>query len=285
MATFTNQAALTYNGVTTSSNIVTGEILEPLRVTKDAVNASYNDTEAVTYVVNLVNTGSAALTGLTVTDDLGAYTAGALTAVPLTYVDGTVRYYTNGVLQAAPAVVEGPPLTFSGLTVPAGGNGLLLYDARPNRTAPLAAGATMTNTVTVSGAGLTTPVQAAQTVAVATAPRLRIGKSVSPASVSPGGRLTYTFTIENTGNTAADAADLVSLTDTFTPVLRDLAVALNGTAWAPATNYTYNATTGVFATVPGQITGPAATYAQNTATGAWTVTPGASTLTVAGTVT
>ena len=40
MATFTNQAALTYNGVTTSSNIVTGEILEPLRVTKDAVNAS-----------------------------------------------------------------------------------------------------------------------------------------------------------------------------------------------------------------------------------------------------
>lgn len=34
MATFTNQALLSYNGITTPSNIVTGEILGSLSVTK-----------------------------------------------------------------------------------------------------------------------------------------------------------------------------------------------------------------------------------------------------------
>ena len=37
MATFTNQATLTYNGGTASSNITTGELLEVLTATKTAV--------------------------------------------------------------------------------------------------------------------------------------------------------------------------------------------------------------------------------------------------------
>jgi hypothetical protein len=42
MATFTNQATLTYNDTTTSSNIVTGEILEVLSATKTAVVDRYD---------------------------------------------------------------------------------------------------------------------------------------------------------------------------------------------------------------------------------------------------
>ena len=38
MATFTNQAILTYNNTTTSSNIVEGELVEVLSATKTAVN-------------------------------------------------------------------------------------------------------------------------------------------------------------------------------------------------------------------------------------------------------
>ena len=40
MATFTNQATLSYQGGQTSSNITTGQLLESLAVTKTAVNGT-----------------------------------------------------------------------------------------------------------------------------------------------------------------------------------------------------------------------------------------------------
>lgn len=284
MAAFTNQAALTYNGVTIPSNIVTGELLETLTITKDALDSQYTAASSVTYIINLINSGAAALTGLTLTDNLGAYLSGGRTLTPLSYVSGTARYYVNGVAQAAPDVTAGPPLTITGLSVPAGGNATLLYEALPNQFAPLDAGRTILNTASVSGAALPNAVEAEQTIAVRREPVLRIRKALSPASVSPGGQLTYTFTIENTGNTPATAAELLAVTDTFDPILSGLTVTFNGAAWAPTTNYTYNAATGAFATVAGQITVPAATYTQNAATGEWSTTPGVSTLTVTGTV-
>ena len=41
MASFTNFATLSYNGGTTNSNTVTGELLEALTVTKTAVVKNY----------------------------------------------------------------------------------------------------------------------------------------------------------------------------------------------------------------------------------------------------
>ena len=41
MATFSNYATLSYNGQTTVSNLVTGEIVDSLRMTKTAVAESY----------------------------------------------------------------------------------------------------------------------------------------------------------------------------------------------------------------------------------------------------
>jgi uncharacterized repeat protein (TIGR01451 family) len=70
MAIFSNQATLTYNGSSTNSNIAYGEILDVLAATKTAIGGTYVPGTPVTYVVTLRNTGSAALTGLTVTDDL-----------------------------------------------------------------------------------------------------------------------------------------------------------------------------------------------------------------------
>ena len=95
--------------------------------------------------------------------------------------------------------------------------------------------------------------------------------------------MTYTFRIENTGNTPAAATDNVVLTDTFDPVLNPITVTYEGAAWTEGVNYTYNTATGAFATLPGQITVPAATYTQNP-DGSYTVTPGSAVLTVTGTV-
>ena len=74
MATFTNQATLSYNGIFTNSNTVTGELLETLTASKTAVRAQYSPGDDLTYVITLVNSGATALNELTVSDNLGAYT-------------------------------------------------------------------------------------------------------------------------------------------------------------------------------------------------------------------
>ncbi len=286
MATFTNQATLRYNNSVINSNITTGEILEVLSATKTAVIETYAQGTETTYVINIVNSGTTAYTGLTLTDNLGAYTFGTTTPTtltPLDYVDGSVRYYINGVLQAQPTAAAGPPLTVTGITVPAGGVATIIYVARANQFAPLGTTDSITNTATIDGGGVTA-FSASETVTPEAAANLTINKAVSPTTVAENGRLTYTFTIQNLGNTTADAADNVAITDTFLPILTDLAVSLDGVTWTETTNYTYNEATGEFATVPGQITVPAATYTQNPVTGELIIQPGVTVLTVSGTV-
>lgn len=283
MASFTNFATLSYNGGTTNSNIVTGEILEALTAVKTAVSANYSAGDRITYALSLVNTGTAAITDYTVTDNLGGYTVGANTVYPLAYNAGTVRYYINGVLQTAPTVTAGPPLTVTGLTVPAGGSAVLIYETTATPVAPLATGSSITNTATITGGGLTTPITAQATVETANSAELSISKALSPTTVTENGQITYTFVISNTGNTEATATGNVVVTDTFSPILRNIAVTYNGTAWTEGTNYTYNAATGVFTTLAGQITVPAASFTQNT-DGTFTVTPGTATLVITGTV-
>lgn len=57
MATFTNQATLTYNGGTVNSNIVTGELrAQVLTASKTAAAESYRTGDLVTYVVQLRST-------------------------------------------------------------------------------------------------------------------------------------------------------------------------------------------------------------------------------------
>ncbi len=283
MPAFYNQATLTYNGTSTQSNTTVGELVATLTITKNNVNQTYTPGERITYVVNLVNSGATAMTGITLTDDLGAYTFGADTRTPLTYVPNTLLYYVNGVLQTTPTVTAGPPLTVTGLAVPAGGNIAVVYQADVNGYATPTAGATVTNTATVTGTGITTPLTATSTTTVNDAPRLTVTKSLSPTTVAENGQLTYTFTIQNYGNTETLATDTTTLTDTFNPILNPITVTYNGAAWA-ASNYTYDTATGVFTTTPGAITVPAATATQNETTGTWTVTPGTTILTVSGTV-
>lgn len=284
MAIFSNQATLTYNGNTTNSNIAFGEILDVLAATKTSVEGSYTPGELVTYVVTLRNTGYTALTNLTVTDDLGAYDFAGTTLYPLTYEDGSAALFVDGVPQAAPTVTAGPPLVITGITVPAGGDVVLVYQARVNGFADPAAGGTIDNTVTVTGNGINTPATATETVTAATAPALTITKSITPTQVVDNDRVTYTFVIQNTGNEAVVATDNATVTDTFDPILTDLAVTFDGATWTEGADYNYNEVAGLFTTVPGRIIVPAATYTQDPVTGEYTRTPGTATLVVTGTI-
>ena len=283
MAQFTNQAQLRYGNSVTNSNIAVGEILEVLSASKTAVKKTYGANDDVTYVISIVNSGSLPVTGLTVTDNLGSYLFGTTTLTPLTYMTGTLLYYVNGILQASPTVEAGPPLVISGLTIPAGGNASLVYEATVNSYAPPAVSSTLTNAATISGESIT-PIDISETITAETAPLLTITKSVSPVPVSENGTLTYTFLIQNNGNAAADITSDAIITDVFDPILTNLTATFNGTALTAGTDYTYDETTGEFATVAGKITVPAATFTQDTTQGNWTANPGISTLIITGTI-
>lgn len=257
-----NQATLSYNGNVTTSNITTGELLEVISATKTALIDTYTSNDNVTYIINIINSGT--------------------TVYPLTYVKGSARYYVYGIRQTDPSAAVNPELTFTGINVPAGGNATLIYEASVNQYAPLSAGGTITNTATITGTGITKDIQVSETITAADRAMLTISKSLCPTTVTENGQLTYTFVIQNLGNTAATATDNVAVADTFNPTLNSLNVTFNGTQWSSPTEYSYNNLSGAFATVPGQVTVPAATYTQDATTGAWTVNPGVSVLTITG---
>ena len=82
MATFNNYATLSYRGLTAVSNLVTGEIVDGLQMTKTAVAEAYTSGDSITYAVSIQNAGTADVSGLTLSDDLGAYPFDARTLVP-----------------------------------------------------------------------------------------------------------------------------------------------------------------------------------------------------------
>ena len=174
-------------------------------------------------------------------------------------------------------------MTISGLIVPANGVTTVIYVARANQYAPLDLEGIITNTAVISGGGVT-EIIVTETVAPESSARLTVTKSICPQTITENSRLTYTFVIQNTGNTPAFVADNVTITDTFNPILTDLIVTFNEVAWTEGVNYTYSETTGEFASIPGQITIPAATYTQDPVTGEWVVEPGVGVLTITGTV-
>ena len=279
MAIFTNQARLTYNGLSVNSNVVTGEIVEVLSVDKTALNSVYRIGQRVVYAVSILNSGTAAASDLTLSDDLGGYSFNGNTLYPLTYISGSVRYFVNGTLQPTPTVLSESPLLIGGISVPAGGNAMILYETEVSDFASPESGATIDNTATVSGTGASSAT-AEESITAMEGPSLSISKSLSPLTIPENGRLTYTFVLENSG-TAAVAADNLSVIDVFNPVLSDLTVTLNG---APFSAYTYDSASGIFQTTPGAITIPGADFVQDPVSGQWQTDPGSAVLVVSGTV-
>ncbi len=285
MAIITNQAQLSYNNTVVNSNVAVGEVVDAVSMTKTAVVDDYSRGDDVTYMISIVNAETTELAGVTVTDDLGGYTFDAGTVYPLDYVPNSVRMFVNGVLQQTTLTVNaGPPLSFGGITVPAGGNVMLVYEATVNRFAPPAEGATIVNTASMTTPARADAVTASETVTAESEPELTISKSMEPTTIPINGTVTYTFLIQNTGNSEAGEEDNVAVSDTFLPVLNNLSVSLDDAPLTEGTQYAYDTATGVFRTVDGVVTVPAATYTQDPTTGAYVTTPGVTRLVVSGTI-
>ena len=284
MATFYNQAKLSFDGNILNSNTTEAELLSGLSITKTAITAAYTAGSSVVYAITVSNMSGSSYP-LTITDDLGAYVlSGGATVVPLSYVDGSILYYLNGVLQAAPTVASGDDLVISGINLPANSTATFIYETTANEFAPIAAGSQIINTATTNGGVGIGEISASATVPVSEAPELTIAKAVCPPVLSDNDTLTYTIIVQNLGNTPIIATDNVVISDVFNPIISGITVTLDGAPLEETTGYTYNTLTGEFSTVNGAITVPAATYTQDPVSGTITTTPGVTVLTVTGTV-
>lgn len=291
MATFYNQATITYNGNTVTSNRVVGEIEEPLSIDKSALEENYRPNEPVNYVISFTNTIDTDITNASVSDNLGLYEFTPETEETpinlrsMTFVNGSGRYYVNSIEQTENLPTfeldaEGN-LNITGITVPANGDAMVIYKAVPNEFAPLgedtpAVARTITNIATLTSDASEEKPTATLTLPANLEPELSLEKNISPVPVIDNGEITYTFDITNTGATAAAG---VVFADTFDPILSNITVTLDGAA---TTAYDYNEATGEFTT--NSLNVPAATYEQDETTGEWTITPGTTTLTVTGTI-
>jgi len=282
MPIFTNQASLSYGCTVTNSNVTEGELIRNIGLTKTATTESYGRGEAITYVVTLTSSG-ASYSGLTLTDDLGNI-SGVEGSAPLTYIDGSVQYFVNGIPTAPPEVSADQTLTLSGIDVPANGTVTVIYAARVNCCAPLEADSVIVNTVSAAGIGIAEVLTATDEVTIRNESQLTLSKAVCPDTFTTNDTVTYTLILQNTGNAPVVATDNLTVQDVFNPILRDVTVTLNGAPLAEGTGYTYNETTGEFTTAEGAITVPAATFAQNEEDCVVTTTPGVAVLTVTGAI-
>ena len=285
MATFYNQATLSIGGRTLTSNQTEGEVVTRVTLTKTAVSTDFGHGDNIVYAVTLVNNDSTDKNNITLTDNLGRFAPPVgPEVVPLSYVGGTVLYYQNGVLQDTPTVNAGPPLVITGINIPAGGNVIILYEVEANEYAPRGENAVINNEVVTEGDELCEELIATAEIPTRNEPELSIAKAICPDTVSCGDEVTYTFIIQNSGNTAVVATDDLTVSDIFNPVLGDINVALNGTPLTEGMGYTYNEVTGEFTTIGGAIPVPAATFTRDPATGVVNATPGVAVLTVTGTI-
>lgn len=280
----TNQASIAYRyndqSASAVSNIATATLNDPLSVSKVSLETVYRPGDEITYVVTVRNGGASALTGVSFADDLGSYTVGSGTATPLTYI-GPAIYFVDGVFSGNTTPTVGADgISFGPATLGAGSVAQVIYKVVVNDLAPITECSQITNTVTVTAAGNTTPVSDSNTITVDSFADVTITKAMTPSDVSEGDALTYTFVISNYGN--AEATDIV-LTDAFDPAPESITVQVNGAA-VPATDYQYVNGVLTLPTTPGatELSLPPATVTTDPATGEVTVTPSTLTITVTG---
>ncbi len=270
-----NQASISYlyqgTGVSqgATSNVASTVLTDACSViiTKTPLSETFRNGDRVSYIIRIENTGSAGLSGVTVTDNLGD---------ALSYVGTSLNVYVQGEAVTVTPTPGADTLSFTlPVTLAPGEVVIAAYTAAVNTTAD-----TITNTVTVTGTGLNPGAcqlseQATATITAEAFAELSIYKASDAATVISGDTLTYTFTILNSGNSpATDVVLTDSLPSAFTADTVSVSTEGTTTVYTPD-QYTIDPTTNTI-TLP-NATGPEITVPAATAAG-----PGTTTVTITG---
>lgn len=129
--------------------------------------------------------------------------------------------------------------------IPPGGRSQVTATVRV--TSPLAAGTLLANTYAVTADNLTAQVSGTTTTAVTSSNSISLHKTVAPAIVAPGGMVTYTITLANSGDGLASVALTDVLHPDFSPNSYSANVVVPGRAWSTDEGVT---TTSFTATAP-----------------------------------
>ena len=203
----TNQASLQYQygdtNATVLSNIATAVLEQPLSVEKTSLRDEYRAGDTPTFVLRIVNSGNAALNNVTVRDDLGTFPVGGGSVTPYAFLPNAILFI-DGVNNGPLTPTGGEDgIVFTIPTLPADTTALIVYEVALTEGAPVAAGDSITNTVTATADGLTDSARDSFTAVAAEYADVTITKTMTP-SVVDGGRIVYTFDIENRGNAEAE---------------------------------------------------------------------------------
>ncbi|MCM3921831.1 putative Ig domain-containing protein [Frankia sp. AiPs1] len=222
-------------------------VLTPgLSITNTADVSTMTPGGTITYTVSLANTGETAYTGTTVTSSLAGVLSDATYNADATASTGTVAY-------------SAPNLTWTG-SLAAGASATITYTVTVLDPDP--GDKLLINAVTSPAIGSNCPVggsdPACTAVVQVLVPDLTITKTASSATTTPGGVVTYTVTVSNTGPTPYTGA---TFADSLTGLLDDATynadvTASAGTASysAPTLSWTGNLTPGASATIVYSVT-------------------------------
>ncbi|WP_256788232.1 putative Ig domain-containing protein [Frankia sp. AvcI1] len=222
-------------------------VLTPgLAITNTADVSTMTPGGTITYTVSLANTGETAYTGTTVTSSLAGVLSDATYNADATASTGTVVY-------------SAPNLTWTG-SLAAGASATITYTVTVLDPDP--GDKLLINAVTSPAIGSNCPVggsaPACTAVVQVLVPDLTIAKTASSATTTPGGVVTYTVTVTNSGPTPYTGA---TFADSLTGLLDDATynadvTASAGTASysAPTLSWTGNLAPGAAATIVYSVT-------------------------------
>jgi large repetitive protein len=206
----------------TDPNCVTSVPVAVLTMTNTASTATTTPGSTITYTITVANSGQVPLSGINFT-------------IPLTGVLDDASYNNDAGATEGNVSFASPDLTYDGDLDP-GQSAVITYTVTVNN--PDTGDKTLTSTLTSTTPGSSCPPAATPAACTATVtvlvPALTITQAASVSTTTPGSAVSYTITVDNTGQTPYTGA---TVTDNLSSIQDD--AAYNGDAAATSGTVTY----------------------------------------------